>query len=371
MPVSSSSIWNAASTPDQGPATSRAPAATSPYQNKSNLLAELFRPPFDLMYTRSWDDARDEGKEEKKWLLVNIQDPSVFDCQVLNRDIWKNESVVETVKEHFIFMQYTKDDPRASQYLQYYFQNYDSQDAYPHIAVVDPRTGEQVKTWTGPPVPKPADFLMQLHEFLDRYSLRSNAKMPVARRKPDVKKEQKISQMTEEEQLEMALQASLQGQSGASRDEDPDELTRSVPDLGKGKGRATEVIDLSDDDMYDDTQTATNGASIGAAAAAAPNPAKPFDTISHTNPHVEPDQGPQTTRIAFRHSSGRIIRKFSLTDQVRRIYEWLKSAPLDGKQGAEFELVFSGKNLIDLLDETIEDAGLKNGTVMIEFVDSE
>ena len=311
------------------------------------------------MYTRSWEDARDEGKEDKKWLLVNIQDASIFDCQVLNRDIWKNESIVETVKEYFIFMQYSKEDPRAGQYIQYYFQNYESQDAYPHIAIVDPRTGEQVKTWSGPPMPKAADFLMQLHEFLDRYSLRSNAKMPVAKRKPEIKKEKQVSQMTEEEQLEMALKASMQGQS-AGKDEDPDDLTRSVPDIGKGKGKAQEVVDLDDEEMYEDI----------AAVEEKPqdvSTTSPFQAISSANPHTEPPQDPESTRIQFRHPAGRVIRRFLVSDQVRRIYEWLKAAPLEGKEGANFELIFLGKNMIDSLDKTIEDAGLKNGTVMVEF----
>jgi len=40
----------------------------------------------------------------------------------------------------------------------------------------------------------------------------------------------------------------------------------------------------------------------------------------------------------------------------------------EGKQGAEFELVFMGKNLMDGLDLSVEAAELKNGSVMVEFV---
>ena len=108
-------------------------------------------------------------------------------------------------------MQYSKDDPKGNQYMQYYFQDKDTQDAYPHIAIVDPRTGEKVKVWSGPPVPKAMDFLMQLHEFLDRYSLNATAKNPVARRKPETKPETQVERMTEEQMMEMALQASLAG----------------------------------------------------------------------------------------------------------------------------------------------------------------
>lgn len=309
----------------------------------------------------SWDEAREEGKAEEKWILVNIQDPAVFDCQILNRDIWKNESIRDTVKENFLFMQYSKDDPRGSQYIQYYFQARDSQDAYPHIAIVDPRTGEQVKAWSGPPVPKAPDFLMQLHEFLDRYSLKVNARNPVAKRKPEVKKEKQVDRMTEDEMLEMALQNSL-ANNGGQREDDPDDLTRSVGEIGKGKGKAT----AEDDDVMEEVnQTGTNGH-----LNPTENSPSPFSLISGTNPHTEPGLDPSTTtRIQFRHSGGRMIRRFALADPVRRLYEWLKASPLEGKEGVAFELVFMQKNLIDLLDDTIEHAGLKNGTVMVEFLE--
>ena len=94
----------------------------------------MYRPPFEIMFQRPWDEARDEGKEQEKWLLVNIQDPAIFDCQILNRDIWKNKDIMATVRENFIFMQYSKDDPRAQQYVNYYFQAKDNMDAYPPVS---------------------------------------------------------------------------------------------------------------------------------------------------------------------------------------------------------------------------------------------
>ena len=321
------------------------------------MLAQMYRPPFEIMSRMSWDEARETGKEREKWILVNIQDPSIFDCQVLNRDIWKNQSIKDTVKENFIFMQYSKDDPRGNQYVQYYFQARESQDAYPHIAIVDPRTGEQVKVWSGPPVPKASDFLMQLHEFLDRYSLNVAAKNPVAKRKPEAKNEKTVDKMTEEEMLEMALQNSLEGSNGGPREHDPDDLTRSVGDVSKGKGRAEE----EDTDMTDDGPTNRNGHSS----------ASPWSLISSSNPHTEPAADTTSTRIQFRHPNGRVVRRFTLSDPVRRIYEWLKACPLEGKEGTEFELVSMGKNLMDILEQSIEEAGLKNGTVMVEYVERE
>lgn len=356
----SASIWNDGDDESdlRRQRLARATGGASEQSSKANLLAEMYRPPFELMSRLSWDDAREEGKAEEKWIIVNIQDPAVFDCQILNRDIWKNESIRDTVKENFLFMQYAKDDPRGSQYIQYYFQARDSQDAYPHIAIVDPRTGEQVKVWSGPPVPKAPDFLMQLHEFLDRYSLNVNARNPVAKRKPEVRKEKQVDRMTEEEMLEMALQNSLANDRGR-REDDPDDLTRSVGEVGKGKAK----VAAEADDMMEEADPASTNGHTGTSDS-------PFSMISAAKPHIEPAPDPSsTTRVQFRHSGGRIIHRFALSDPVRRLYEWLKASPLEGKDGMAFELVFMQKNLIEVLDDTIEHAGLKNGTVMVEFLE--
>lgn len=317
----------------------------------------MYRPPFELMSRLPWDAAREEGRQTERWLLINIQDPSIFDCQVVNRDLWKDPGVRDTVKENFIFLQYNKDDERGLPYLQYYFQGSDLPDNYPHIAIVDPRTGEQVKVWSGAPFIKAPEFLMQLHEFLDRYSLKQNARNPVAKRKPDIPREKKIESMTEEEMLEMALKNSLEGSTAAEKLADPDELTRSIGDL-KGKQRAHDDEDIS----TAEDEVLTEGEEVGSSA---------FNMIPSDNKHVEPAPDPAiTTRIQFRHPSGRVIRRFALADPVRRIYEWLKSEPpLAEKAGVVFELNAMGKNLIEELDTTIEDAGLKNGTVMIGYLE--
>lgn len=331
---------------------SRATGGASDANSRSNLLAEMFRPPFEIITRLPFDLARDEGREKEKWILVDVQNPAVFDCQVLNRDVWKHPGIVETVKENFIFLQYNKDDPAGSQYVQYYFQNFENDDFYPHIAIIDPRTGEQVKVWSGPPGQKPLEFLSQLHEFLDRYSLDADARNPVAKRKPEVKPEARFDAMTEEEQFEWAMRNSLAEQpesSGAAGASDPDDLTRSVGNIAPA---ATSEVAPEDADK----------------SSAEPSP---FSLIPADKPHTEPPADPSTTRIQFRHPHGRVIRRFAIDDPVQRIYEWLKASPISDDQGTVFELVSLGKNLMEVRDSTIADAGLKNGTVMIEFVEDE
>lgn len=348
-----SSIWERDSD-TQTNSLSESTGGASESSQRNNRLARLFQPPWELMYKGEWEDARDEGKEHKKWLLVDIQDPSIFDCQALNRDLWKNESIVETVKENFVFLQYNKEDPRASQYVQYYFPAYESQDMYPHVAIVDPRTGEQIKLWTRK-IPSAPEFLMQLHEFLDRYSLDNSARNPVAKRKSEAKKEKPIDQLTEDEMLQRALQASLTSQTQELKPpeiEDPDDLTRSVGDV-RGIESSTNVDAMDVDEA---------GPSI-------PQESSIFAQIPSNRPHAEPAPGPGITRVQIRHPGGRIVRRFAESDPVQRIYEFLKAEPLEGKEGSDFELISMGKNLIDVRQDTVESAGLKNGTVMVEFVD--
>lgn len=257
----SASIW-ANSDPNDPEAhrraLSRATGGASEQTAKSNLLADLFRPPFDLISALSFADAREFGKEDQKWILVNVQDPSIFDCQVLNRDIWKNQSVKDTIKEHFIFLQYQKDDARALEYINYYFSSMrDHDDAYPHIAIIDPRTGEQVKTWSGTPAPKPAEFLMDLHEFLDRYSLSMERKNPVQAKRKEKKRD--VAQMSEEEMFEMALQNSLgSGRSKGNKEVDPDSLTKpTAVDSSSSSTLGPDMMEVEPSEATNDSKNST------------------------------------------------------------------------------------------------------------------
>ncbi|EFQ33857.1 UBX domain-containing protein [Colletotrichum graminicola] len=342
------SIWE-----DDSPAPAQ-PSQAAPSEGgaRAQRLAELFRPPYDIMSRLDWDEARQEGKDEKKWIIVNLQDMSDFNCQALNRDIWKDTAVRQLLEESFIFLQYDRSAMAAQQYINFYFHGsgHENPDNYPHVAIIDPRTGEQVKVWSGRPFPSASEFHAQLAEFLDRYSLAANSKNPVVDQAAPRPKTVDVDRMTEEEMLEMALQNSLAASNGGSSSKptpsvvDPDALTKSESPKGEAAGAAAE-------------------------AAAPPSI---WAKIASDKPHTEPENNPATTtRIQFRHPTGRVIRRFNLDDPVRRIYEWLKAEPLEGKDGIEFELkrMPQGQDLAEELEKTILEAGLKQGTVMIEFIE--
>ena len=347
-------------------ALARATGGASTTSAKSTLLAEMYRPPFELIARdRNWESARSTGRDEKKWLLVNVQDPSVFDCQLLNRDIWKDPGVRETVRAHFVFLQYDRADPRAGPYRQYYFPDAEDPDAYPHIAIVDPRTGEQVRTWSGRPAPKPADFLMQLHEFLERFSLEAGARNPVpSRPKAKPKASPPVEQMSEDQQLALAMKASLENGHAASGEASSSSAAATPP-------VALAAATPANAPAPADADAAPDGDAAGPSAA--------FAGISATTPHVEPPAAaPGTTRVQFKlPTGGRVVRRFALADPVRRLFEWIKADPAavggggggGGAEPREFELAAMGAKLVERLDDTVEAAGLRNGTVMVEFVE--
>jgi len=171
--------------------------------------------------------------------------------------------------------------------------------------------------------------------------------------------------------LDLATRNSLNDSEECStlRHDDPDALTRdqvAVNQEDRGEQlNENNLIDINGDDLTELPPTPRQS---------------PFQKIPQKNHHIEPRMGPGITAIKFKLADGsHVVRRFALTDKVIRIYEWIKAdlLPQQAAEGGEeiadrqFELVSMSKNLIDDLDATLEEAGLKQRTVMIEFVDNE
>jgi hypothetical protein len=65
-----------------------------------------------------------------------LQRDSEFSCHALNRDVWRNELVENLVRAGFIFWQAMDESTDGRTYAERY-----GVTAYPHIAIIDPRTG--------------------------------------------------------------------------------------------------------------------------------------------------------------------------------------------------------------------------------------
>ncbi|KAM3603655.1 uncharacterized protein V6R79_000202 [Siganus canaliculatus] len=167
---------------------------------KLSTLADLFRPPIELMHKGSFETAKDCGQLENKWLMINIQNVQDFACQCLNRDVWSNDAVKTIIREHFIFWQVYHDSEEGQRYIQFYKLN-----KFPYISILDPRTGQKMVEWNQLDV---ASFLEQATGFLAEHGQLDgpSCHAPPAKRA----RSESLIDASEDSQLEAAIRASLQ-----------------------------------------------------------------------------------------------------------------------------------------------------------------
>uniref|UniRef100_A0A672LGU3 UBX domain-containing protein 7 n=1 Tax=Sinocyclocheilus grahami TaxID=75366 RepID=A0A672LGU3_SINGR len=166
---------------------------------KLSTLADLFRPPIEIMHKGSFETAKDSGQLENKWLMINIQNVQDFACQCLNRDVWSNDAVKNIIREHFIFWQVYHDSEEGQRYIQFYKLN-----KFPYISILDPRTGQKMVEWNQLDV---SSFLDQVTGFLSEHGqLDGQSSQPPAKRA----RSESLIDASEDSQLEAAIRASLQ-----------------------------------------------------------------------------------------------------------------------------------------------------------------
>ncbi|TPX58169.1 hypothetical protein PhCBS80983_g03303 [Powellomyces hirtus] len=298
--------------------------------NPNSRLAELFKPPLAIMHqAHSMQQVRDAGKAAKKWIMLTINDPSEFGCQVLNRDLWKDEGVVALIKEHFVFIYWGSESNPAREHKSLYpIEN------FPYFAIIDPITGERMKTWNTNA--SPAEFMQDVLDFLSRYSLHQNSAAPAAKKKKSTLPSGKrtVTEMSEEEQLELALAASM-GQVKAPQ----------------------EPIVIDDDDMKEVVPMEED----------VPEPTNPYDTIVARMNQEPPAGGPDATRIQFRLPDGtRKVRRFKQSDTIRTLFEYIRAdVPEAGDK--DFELMNFREPLLGRLTETIDEAKLAGASITVDF----
>uniref|UniRef100_A0A2K6BNK7 UBX domain-containing protein 7 n=1 Tax=Macaca nemestrina TaxID=9545 RepID=A0A2K6BNK7_MACNE len=153
---------------------------------KLTTLADLFRPPIDLMHKGSFETAKECGQMQNKWLMINIQNVQDFACQCLNRDVWSNEAVKNIIREHFIFWQVRRRGRKV-------------RDTYSKII-----SGVKLVEWHQLDV---SSFLDQVTGFLGEHGqldgLSSSPPKKCAR-------SESLIDASEDSQLEAAIRASLQ-----------------------------------------------------------------------------------------------------------------------------------------------------------------
>lgn len=306
--------------------------------SKEERLARLFRPPFDMISKRDIDGARSKARKKNKWIMINVQDSGVFQCQALNRDLWSSKDVKRIIKPNFVFLQYQFDSRNAQPYINFY--GLRGKDELPHVAILDPLTGERLRQWNRA-VPRVENFISEVNEFLANFSLDPNANNPTVK---EPTPEPDPTTLSEEQQMELAIKKSLGASAEQAVDVDKREPAQEQPQPSEEEPQSNVL----------------------------PEESSPFDTIRAV-PHEEPpNKTGVTTRIQVRTGDGgRMVRRFNIEDPVRTIYEVVK-ALMEGFDQVHFTLgSHQREDLIDKLDMTIQDAGLKNSSLLLEKVEDE
>lgn len=286
-------------------------------------LANIFRPPWDLISKVDLDTAKHEAASEGKWVLINVQDVSDFRCQCLNRDFWSNPQIKEVVRANFVFVQYHSDSPSGESYRTFY-----PFDDFPHIAIIDPITGERMLMWNeNPPIIR---WIEQVVEFLDKYD--DNVVAPDAT---------------------------------GLNSEHPVDLVSDEDDDDGEDGELNEKVQEEDDDDDEDDNKSENNGDVPTTNSTSQSGTAAIAAVNHPDPPADTPAS-ETTRVQIRAGDGRrVVKRVLLSDTVRHLFEFAKfhfAIP----DNQEFTLKSQGKDLASALEDTIDGAGLKNASLMIE-----
>ena len=127
------------------------------------------------MFNGTFEMARRHARENNRWLLVSVHAPTDFASQAMNRDLWNSILLQSFIKENFVFVQMIVGGSDERRYQSFY--PYDG--LYPHVALIDPRTGERVETLLIASIPIPGfkliptdrDMLELLGEFIAEHPM--------------------------------------------------------------------------------------------------------------------------------------------------------------------------------------------------------
>ncbi|CAJ0626528.1 15185_t:CDS:10 [Entrophospora sp. SA101] len=252
---------------------------------------------------------RNKAKSTGKWIMINIQNIEEFSSQLLNCNLWSNE----TVKD------FNSDSSEGSKYINFY-----PVYKYPHIAVIDPRTGERLKVWDSQL--EPTEFLITVTDFLEKYSLEEEPNHSESSKK----------NKTSDETSAMSV----------------DNQTKAEPQISNDTNNIINDNNIKEEKEIHKVHPVFEEIPYKSI----------FDSIK---PIERPDQtGPKSTSIKFRLEDRHVIKKFNKKDSARYMFEYLK-ASVPELEDKFFELNYLRNNLIEKIDETIEEAGLINAAINV------
>lgn len=316
---------------------------------RARRLGDMFAAPTHLIYNQGgFQGARNMAKDSKRWLLVNLQSDADFACHALNRDVWRNDLVENLVREGFIFWQSSDNESEGQTYAQRYNVLF-----YPHIAIIDPRTGRQMwkkEGWTAENPLTATEFAERAADFCSHHSFDKGPTAPrgAAAGIGNVKTASNGSssaaaatapEMSEDQQLAAAIAASMNPSSEKMNESDSDSDESVV---------IVDEMKIEDEDKPPTFEEEIISLEVG----------------------EEPSGTDGVARIMIRMPDGkRLIRKFLLIDRVKKVYAFIAQCNDDAKGGKAFECKFGfpPKDLRTCVDNTVESTGLAGDTITVRW----
>jgi hypothetical protein len=359
--------------------------STSSSRQHAKKLADLFAPPTKISFLGTFEQACEQAKEEKRFMIVNIQNTTEFASHMLNRDTWSKEEVQDVIQENFIFWQQDSQTEEGGRYCSFY-----GCDPLPSVDVIDPRTGQRV---------------LELHEFVDAATMLEKLvpfmggdswdsvppppKRIAGSRSREPSNAAPVPELTEEEMLEAAIAASL----GSSGDADMEHLMErrrdaavngaSAVDYGSSSAASTgpksadQLLREKQEQEYqeslmmdqqkerqrreseeDELLAAAMKKSEEEAEEAAKRAVEEAKQAALAMVPTEPapsDAG--VTTIAFRMTDGsRIQRRFIESNQIKHLIAFIEA---EGTNMDELQLMTNfPKKIYSDPEQTLKDAGL-------------
>ena len=219
--------------------------------------------------------------------------------------------------------------------------------SYPHLSIIDPRTGRLLwrkEGWTQKN-PVTAETFSEI--AMDFCSRNSFDKPPQAPRPPGGAAvrpgKRPVQEMSESEQLQAAMRASMQ------QDNNDDEVQYIHSD-----DEDDEAIDVVDDSKPEAQTTQSTQSTF----------------VEELLSFSVPDEPADGSRIQLRMPDGkRVVRKFAPSGLVRTIYAFIAQSNEEAKDGKEFVLMagYPPHDLIEGIDTTIESAKLKGEAITVRW----
>ncbi|EJK48732.1 hypothetical protein THAOC_32446, partial [Thalassiosira oceanica] len=356
-----------------------APSATASALSATSNLQAMFAPPVHLLHSAGgFIGAKNVAKDARRWLLVNIQSDSDFACHALNRDVWRDELVENLVREGFILWQAENNSAEGQTYVQRYRVS-----GYPHLGIVDPRTGTLLwrkEGWTQVEPLTAEQFVEIASDFCSGHSF---DRMPVPARHSyssggggggaaayggaasamaaGTSHKRPLQEMSEEEQLQAAIRASM-----GDADDRGDDMSQ-------------------DDAGVDEAKPAAEGGGGDAKPAAAdlesesggPPEKKEEKEDEKSDPFsaeilalpVPDEPASDAARIQIRLPDGkRVVRKFPKESKVKEVYAFVAQRTSDeARAGRPFEMKakFPPVDLVKFAEDTVGETGLNGEAVQV------